>query len=83
MTLFDTAKRIARAEAVKPQTAYRRLQEAAEAGEATFPLSDRDLALAAREAVRANQPATATIALDELVLRLTGDEPIESLERAA
>jgi hypothetical protein len=82
-TLFERGKRIVRAEAEKPSTAYRRLQEAIKDGEATFPLSDRELCLAAIEGVRAGAYSTATVALEELSLRLANDVPAENLGRAA
>jgi hypothetical protein len=79
--LLEIAKEIARQDFERPAAAYRRLQEAVESAAYPLPLPDRDLVAAAREACRRGENATALVALEELELRMVGDEPIESLVR--
>jgi hypothetical protein len=59
---------------------YRRLRNAIVTG-GDITLSDRDLVLAAIEANRLRNHATAIVALDELSLRMVSDETPEQMER--
>lgn len=79
--LFEQAKAIVRSESSRPLDAYRRLQNGLlnKGGEIT--LSDRDLVLAALQANRLGNHATAIVALDELSLRMLCDETPEQTER--
>jgi hypothetical protein len=70
---------IAKREAERPKTAYERLCEAIKAGDEQFTLCDRDLVLAAREALRYDQRSTAIVALEELALRKKADEPVRDV----
>lgn len=69
---------IAKREVEAPATAYERFTAEHTNGE-PITLCDRDLVLAAREAVRRDQPSTATVALTELALRMGIDEPIDTI----
>lgn len=80
--LLELGQRIARREAARPSHSFQRLERAA-LGHGDLTLSDRDLAVAALEAVRRDQILTAQFALEELTLRLAADEPAENVERAA
>lgn len=81
--LYHLAKSLARREAERPALAYSLLAKAIKDDEPSLPLSDRDLVVASLEAIRRNMPSTATVALEELALRLAADEPEESIQRAA
>lgn len=74
---------IAHREMARPKTAFERLSQAVQNGDDRLTLCDRDLVVAAREAVRRGEPSTATVALDELALRMVIDQPLEQIERAA
>jgi hypothetical protein len=79
--LFEEARAIIGGESSRPLEAYRRLQNGLlnKGGEIT--LSDRDLVLAAMEASRRGNAATAIVALDELSLRMLTDETPGQVER--
>lgn len=83
MDIWPLAQSLARRELERPALAYSMLAKAIKDDEPSLPLSDRDLVVASIEAIRRNMPSTATVALEELALRLAADEPGESLERAA
>lgn len=82
MDFLETARAICHQDAERPAVAYRRAQERIrDHGADLTTLSDRDLVAAARDACRRGENATALIALEELELRMVGDEPAESLMR--
>lgn len=77
------ARSLSQRELQRPRLAYSMLTKAIREGDASLPLSDRDLVAAASYANDRNEPNTVSVALNELALRLAADEPVESLERAA